>query len=49
MGWRIARSLRNSTARGSSKMDVTRKDPPSISHGDGKKEELAKTKDNQGA
>lgn len=33
--------------RGSSKTDVTREDPRSISHTDGRKEDLAKTKDNQ--
>lgn len=47
-GWKTASSLGKSAARGS-KMDGTRKDPQSISHGDGKKEELAKTKDNQQA
>lgn len=35
--------------RGSSKTDVTRKEPRSISHRDEKKEDLAKTKDNQWA
>lgn len=48
-GWKTANSLRKSAARGSSEMGVTRKDPRSISHRDGKKEELAKTRDNQRA